>query len=180
MFSPTEKLETPLAIDLIFMQIVRDFTSTSCIRISETDRAKLSQFLGKYERLQINDYFNFWQLMNDYSDSRGMSTSFVNSQPNNFKMALKKQIIEIAKEWPLYFCRLFPVAVIFFIFLIHDIIISMFRSTNCLVLNISKGCKQHASIQMLGISHSGVRLIKRERDQRHDVLIPIEFYKWVK
>ena len=113
------------------------------------------------------------QIMDDYSDSRGMSTSFVNSQPNNFKMALKKQIIEIAKEWPLYFCRLFPVAVIF----------SFYNSVLCfnqlifLILTISKGCKQHASIQMLGISHSGVRLIKRERDQRHDVLIPIEFYK---
>ena len=45
-FSPNEKLNTPLAIELIFMQIVRDFTSTCCIRISDKDRLKLNEFLG--------------------------------------------------------------------------------------------------------------------------------------
>ena len=46
-FSPREKLETKAAIDLIFLQIAKDFSSHSCIRIGEKDRAQLSRFLGK-------------------------------------------------------------------------------------------------------------------------------------
>ena len=62
---------------------------------------------------------------------------------------MKRQVIDMAKEWPLYFCRLFPVA----------------------------GSKQYASTQMLAVSHSGIRLVKRERDVSKDNLVSIEYYR---
>jgi len=51
-----------------------------------------------------------------FLDSKGLSTSFFNNKLNNFKTSLKKQVIELARSWPLYFCRLFPVAVRLFPF----------------------------------------------------------------
>ncbi|CAF5217500.1 unnamed protein product, partial [Rotaria magnacalcarata] len=52
------------------------------------------------------------------------------------KLAIKKAIIEQARQWATYFCRFFPVS------------IPKFHS---------------GEIQMLGVSHSGVRFIKRTR-----------------
>jgi len=63
---------------------------------------------------------------------------------------MKRQIIEMAKEWPLYFCRLFPVAA---------------------------SSKQYASTQMLAVSHAGIRLVRRERDAQKDSLVSIEYYR---
>ena len=56
----------------------------------------------------------------------------------------------MAKEWPLYFCRLFPVAA---------------------------SSKQYASTQMLAVSHAGIRLVRRERDAQKDSLVSIEYYR---
>ncbi len=91
-FSPTEKVETPIAIELIYLQIVKDFKSSHCIRISDADKTQLKLFL----------------------ESKSLTPSILTQQSDNIKINVKKQIIEIAKEWPLYFSRLFPVAVSFF------------------------------------------------------------------
>ena len=89
-FSPREKLDTPSAIDLVFMQIVRDFNANDCIRLSEQDREKLVKFLG----------------------AKGLSVAFLYEQYRNFKIKFKRQLIQMAKDtWPLYFCRLFPIEV---------------------------------------------------------------------
>ena len=42
-----------------------------------------------------------------------------------------------------------------------------------------QGGKQYAAVQMLGISHSGIRLIKRERDANKDNLVSIEFFRYI-
>lgn len=89
MFSPTEKVETTVAIDLIFLQIVKDFKSANCIRLSDADKIQLKTFL----------------------DSKSLTSALMIQQCGSIKVSVKKQIIEIAKEWPLYFSRLFPVAV---------------------------------------------------------------------
>ena len=44
-------------------------------------------------------------------ESKSLVTSTLTQQCESIKLNIKKQIIEIAKEWPLYFSRLFPVAV---------------------------------------------------------------------
>ena len=48
-------------------------------------------------------------------------------------LAIKKDIIEQARQWSIYFCRLFPISL------------------------------PSNDIQILGLSHSGIRLIKRNR-----------------
>ncbi|CAF1426007.1 unnamed protein product [Adineta ricciae] len=54
------------------------------------------------------------------------------------KLSAKKSVIEQARQWPTYFCRFFPVSM----------------------------PKYHSGeVQMLGVSHSGVRLIKRNRSK---------------
>ena len=70
------------------------------------------------------------------------------------KVDFKKQIIQIAKSWPLYFCRLFPIE-----------------------LNHNK----FTAVFMLGISHSGIRLIKLEKSKQFEngVLAIIEEHKYL-
>jgi len=52
-------------------------------------------------------------------------------------LSIKKQIIEQARQWSIYFCRFFPISLI---------------------------TKSYSNdIQILGISHSGIRLIKQNR-----------------
>lgn len=68
------------------------------------------------------------------------------------KVASKKKIIEQARQWPNYFCRFFPISVGFSWFKrsLFDILFQM--------------PKYHSGeVQMLGISHSGLRLIKRKQ-----------------
>lgn len=49
-FSPNEQLETELAKDLIFIQIIQDFSSVtqSNIRLNNDDKIKFKKFLGCY------------------------------------------------------------------------------------------------------------------------------------
>lgn len=149
-FSPSEKLETPLAINLIFMQIIKDYRRSACIRIGDTDKHKLKNFL----------------------DSKGMASSFLvnNLHLTNCKLSIKNHVIEIAKEWPFYFCRLFPTAVI--------ALKKWFKSLNKLKIINSKGAKHYSAVQMIGISHSCVRLIKRERDTFKDTLNEIDSFRY--
>lgn len=61
---------------------------------------------------------------------------------SNHKLPVQRNIIELVKEFPTYFSRLFPVS----------------------------GGKLLPNVQLLGVSHSGVRLITREREGLIDYL----------
>jgi hypothetical protein len=76
-FSPREKLETKAAIDLIFLQVAKDFSSQSCIRIGEKDRAQLSRFLG-------NTFFLFKKNSNDTKKFPNLSKIFPETFLNIF------------------------------------------------------------------------------------------------
>ena len=93
-FSPNEKLETPLAIDLIFMQIIRDLNASSCIRINDSDKNQLKKFL---ESKNLSK-----DLLADITH-RHHNQSQLHQQISNYKLTLKKQIIDLAKNWPVYF-----------------------------------------------------------------------------
>lgn len=58
------------------------------------------------------------------------------------KLPVQRSIVEFAKELPTYFCRLYPVS----------------------------GGRNLPDINILGVSHSGVRLIQRQRDALSDYL----------
>ncbi|EFX88395.1 hypothetical protein DAPPUDRAFT_191611 [Daphnia pulex] len=112
LFSPSENaLVHPLGLHLIFCQVVQDTYNDACLRISRDDRVKMQQMLENY----------------------GISPE--NATNGHHKITLKRNVVEMAKEWPLYFARLYPVS----------------------------GTRQHADVQFLAVSHSGVRLVKRQQ-----------------
>ncbi|CAF2921019.1 unnamed protein product [Rotaria sp. Silwood2] len=111
-FSPAEIFEQPLLIELLYLQIVHDIFSSVCVRISEAERINMKIFLSSHGVATIGDIHL-------------IKTS-----------SAKKDIIDQARQWSIYFCRFFPITTI----------------------------KSHFNEeQLLGISHSGIRLIKRSR-----------------
>ncbi|CAF3339033.1 unnamed protein product [Rotaria socialis] len=111
-FSPTETFEQPLLIELLYLQIVHDVFSSACIRISEAERTNMKIFLSSHGVATISDI-------------------------NLIKtLSAKKDIIEQARQWSIYFCRLFPIST----FVSHP-----------------------NEEQFLGLSHCGIRLVKQSR-----------------
>ncbi len=90
-FSPREKINEVLVVDLLFRQVMGDYNmpGTGSIRITEKDKIQLTNLL------EINGFIG------------------IISEPelDRFDETLKRKIIELAREWPFYFSRLFPVAV---------------------------------------------------------------------
>ena len=117
-FSPSEQVHSPLAINLIFCQIVTDVFSPLCIRLSSEDRSRMKTLLDEYN---IN-------LKNIFSGQHKLNT--------------KKSIIEVAKEFATYFARLYPVT----------------------------SGQNTEDMQYLAISHSGIRLVRREKSLPTDYL----------
>ncbi|XP_069684992.1 unconventional myosin-XV isoform X2 [Periplaneta americana] len=111
-FSPGEILSSPLALHLVFCQVVQDCLGpTNCIRITREQRAKMRKML----------------------DSYGVTLNNLHSAHQ--KVTIKKNIVDMAKDWPVYFARIFPVS----------------------------GGHQHPAVQQLAVSHSGVRLVRRDK-----------------
>ncbi|KAK6643275.1 hypothetical protein RUM43_004780 [Polyplax serrata] len=121
-FSPNERLTNPLAVHLVFCQIVKDVFGSNCIRMTREQRADMKKLLDGY----------------------GITVNNLSS--HNTKQTIKKNIVELAKEWDTYFCRLFPVS----------------------------GGQTNRTVQYLGVSHSGLRLIRREKGAPQDYLQVLE------
>ena len=85
------------------------------------------------------------------------------------QLSAKRSIVEQARQWPTYFCRFFPVSVRSVSFRCHQLTCS---SPSAQIP------KHHAGdVQMLGVSHSGVRLIRRNRPKAaNDSLQVIETF----
>ncbi|GFQ66220.1 unconventional myosin-XVB, partial [Trichonephila clavata] len=105
-FSPSEKLDNPVALHLVFCQVVKDVSSSACIRMNREEKRKLQQLIDGY----------------------GVTSSTLHS--NNIKLTMKRNVVDVAKEFPNYFSRLFPIS----------------------------GGRNLPNVQLLGVSHSGVRL----------------------
>ncbi|GLH06473.1 Unconventional myosin IC [Gryllus bimaculatus] len=125
-FSPTETLSSPLALHLVFCQVVQDCLGGGCVRISREQRAKMKKLL----------------------DSYGVTLSNVHS--GHQKVTIKKNVVDMAKDWPTYFARIFPVS----------------------------GGHQHPAVQHLAVSHSGVRLIRREKSVPEDYLQVLDTFSF--
>ncbi|XP_059156810.1 unconventional myosin-XV-like isoform X1 [Physella acuta] len=125
-FWPSEKLESPLALHLIYCQIVGDVYNNGCVRINKDQRVKMRSML----------------------ESHGVNQH--NYLTKELKPQIKKVVVDTAKEWPTYFCRLFPIA----------------------------GSGQYSGARYLGVSHTGLRLITRERNYVDDFLSVMEEIKF--
>ncbi|KAK4873712.1 hypothetical protein RN001_013072 [Aquatica leii] len=111
-FLPGEGLGSLAAQHLIFCQIVSDvYGATPCLRLSQEDRRAGMNMLSGY----------------------GVKPENLNSP---HRTHIKKSIIELARTWPLYFARLFPVS----------------------------GAAQLSDVQLLAVSHWGVHLVRRDNN----------------
>jgi len=110
-FRPNEPLGPPMAMDLLFVQVAADIYGT-CMRISPQERRQAASLLN----------------------SHGINVENVRGQ---VRTIVKRNLIDMARSWPLYFARLFAV---------------------------SGGSPQFPDISILAISHNGVYLARREND----------------
>ncbi|XP_033197728.1 unconventional myosin 10A isoform X1 [Bombus vancouverensis nearcticus] len=108
-FAPNETLNSPLALHLVFCQVAYDVLATSSIRITKEDRQNMLKMLDNY------------------------GINLDNLQSTQHKITIKKNVVDMAKQWPLYFARIFPVSI----------------------------GPQHPETQHVAVSHHGLRLIKR-------------------
>ncbi|XP_048509561.1 uncharacterized protein LOC105693576 isoform X2 [Athalia rosae] len=108
-FAPNENLTSPLALHLVFCQVAYDVLATSSIRINKEDRQNMLKMLDNY------------------------GITLENLQSTQHKITIKKNVVDMAKQWPIYFARIFPVSI----------------------------GPQHPEAQHVAVSHHGLRLLKR-------------------
>lgn len=109
-FRPSESIGNAASIDLLFAQIITDIFGP-CLRISTQEKRNASNFLA----------------------NQGLDSELNNA---NVRSVVKRQLIEMARLWPLYFSRLF----------------------------IVNGSPQYPDVKILAIHHSGVYLARKEND----------------
>ncbi len=126
-FSPAETLRSPLAVNLVFCQVVFDVFSPLCIRMTTSERSRMKTLLDEYD-VDVNNVFS-----------------------NKHKLSTKKNIIEMARELSVYFSRLYPIS-----------------KPDHADQQISGG--QQAGQQYLCVSHSGVKLVERQKGLPTDTL----------
>ncbi|XP_072386404.1 unconventional myosin-XV [Diabrotica undecimpunctata] len=111
-FAPSEPLGHLTTMHLIFCQVAMDvYGITPCIRLSQTEKRAGVNMLSGY----------------------GVTAENYNT---NHRANVKRTVIELARTWPLYFARLFPVS----------------------------GAAQLSDIQFVAVSHWGIHLAKREQN----------------
>lgn len=112
-FHPNEPIGPPIALDLLFAQVSSDvFGLTPSLRISPQEKAAAINMLNGH----------------------GVTVESIRSQ--NVRAIVKRHLIDMAREWPLYFARLFPV----------------------------QGAPQYPDVSIMGISHNGLYLARRDAD----------------
>lgn len=124
-FSPVEKLDDPTLEDMIFSQIVRDVYSNSCIRIEKDVKLRMKSKL----------------------EGHGVTLRSINGK---HKPQLKRYVIDQAREWPFYFCRMFAV----------------------------KPSRINPDVQLVGVGSNGMVLLTRERDIFEDQLRIIDRFEF--
>lgn len=112
-FHPNEPIGPPIALDLLFAQVSADvFGMTPSLRISPQEKVAAINMLNGH----------------------GVTAETIRSQ--NVRAIVKRHLIDMAREWPLYFARLFPV----------------------------QGAPQYPDVSIMGISHNGLYLARRDAD----------------
>lgn len=85
-FSPGETLGPPAAQHLVFCQVAADvYGGTTCVRLTQSERRAGVNMLSGY----------------------GVTAENLNGP---HRANIKRSVIELARTWPLYFARLFPVS----------------------------------------------------------------------
>lgn len=109
-FRPSETIGPPECVELLSAQILTDLVGP-CLRISQEQKRQAISFLGNH----------------------GVT---VGNTSTPIRSIVKRQLIELARTWPLYFARLFPV----------------------------NGSIQYPDATILAVHHSGAFLAQKEND----------------
>lgn len=109
-FRPNESIGNAATIDLLYAQVINDIFGP-CLRISSQEKRHATSFLA----------------------GQGLDSE---ASTTNVRNVVKRQLIEMARSWPLYFSRLFVVS----------------------------GSPQYPDVKIMGINHGGVYLARREND----------------
>lgn len=134
-FSPAEPIGPPSALHLVFCQIVADvYGVTACLRINQNDKRAGMTMLSGY----------------------GVTSDNLNSP---HRANIKRNVVELARTWPLYFARLFPVS--------GAAQVSKFIVLFCFVYLQHYHLFQLSEVQLLAVSHWGIHLVKREANNLH-------------
>lgn len=110
-FAPGETLHGE-ALHLVFCQVVLDVYAGNTPRITHEQRTHMRKIM----------------------DNRGITPNNTFSQ--HHKTNVKREIVDLAKSWPLYFAAIFPVT----------------------------GSRKSGDVEMVAVSHSGVRLLRRDHN----------------
>ncbi|XP_060661675.1 LOW QUALITY PROTEIN: unconventional myosin-XV [Drosophila nasuta] len=114
-FQPHEPIGPPVALDLLFAQVLSDvFGVTPCLRITPQEKnAALNMLHG-----------------------HGVSVDTLAARGQQVRALVKRHLVDMARDWPLYFARLFAV----------------------------QGAPLYPDVSIMGVSHSGLYLARRDAD----------------
>lgn len=122
-FQPGERLQEPQALHLVFCQVVTDAFAAACIRLRDEEASRLRALC----------------------DSLGVGPSL--ETLSRASLQAQRNVVEAARELPLYFSRMFP----------------------------ASGGRQLPDIQLVAVAHSGVRLVRRDGPGQLRVLDTVRF-----
>jgi len=128
-FQPHEPIGPPVALDLLFAQVLGDvFGVTPCLRITPQEKSSALNMLHGHG-VSVDTLSN----RNNSGSGGGGGGGGSGGQ---VRALVKRHLVDMARDWPLYFARLFAV----------------------------QGAPLYPDVSIMGVSHSGLYLARRDAD----------------
>ncbi|XP_017109787.2 unconventional myosin-XV isoform X3 [Drosophila bipectinata] len=119
-FQPHEPIGPPVALDLLFAQVLGDvFGVTPCLRITPQEKSSALNMLHGHG-VSVDT----------------LSARNTGGAGQQVRALVKRHLVDMARDWPLYFARLFAV----------------------------QGAPLYPDVSIMGVSHSGLYLARRDAD----------------
>ena len=100
-----ETFDQPFLIELLYLQIVRDTFSTGCLRLTDAERTNMKVLLCKWEECSE------WHQALRIALLASLGVVTIDDIRRIPHVSAKRSIIDQARQWSIYFSRLFPIAV---------------------------------------------------------------------
>lgn len=127
-FQPHEPIGPPVALDLLFAQVLGDvFGVTPCLRITPQEKSSALNMLHGHG-VSVDT-------LSARSNSGGGGGGGAGAG-QQVRALVKRHLVDMARDWPLYFARLFAV----------------------------QGAPLYPDVSIMGVSHSGLYLARRDAD----------------
>ncbi|XP_037727634.1 unconventional myosin-XV isoform X1 [Drosophila subpulchrella] len=127
-FQPHEPIGPPVALDLLFAQVLGDvFGVTPCLRITPQEKSSALNMLHGHG-VSVDTLSN--------RNGTGSGGGGGGGSGGQVRALVKRHLVDMARDWPLYFARLFAV----------------------------QGAPLYPDVSIMGVSHSGLYLARRDAD----------------